>query len=59
MRLARQRGIDRLEAAGRAQQQPRRVAAAALVESDLSAQALQLGGLQCIQRASLDGDQQS
>ena len=58
MRLARQAGVERLEAPGRAQQQPGGVAAAALVIGDLSAQALQLGRLQRVKRPGLDRDQQ-
>ncbi len=58
MHRASQVGVDRLEAPGRTEQQPIRVAAAPLFKSDLPAQALHLGGLQRIQRAGLDRDQQ-
>ena len=58
MRRAGQVGVDRLEAPGRAEQQPIRVAAAPLFKGDLPAQALHLRGLQRIQRAGLDRDQQ-
>ena len=51
-------GVERLEAPGRAEQQPGRVAAAALVQGDLPAQVLHLRGLQLVQRAGLDRDQQ-
>ena len=58
MRRAGQPGVDRLEAPGRAEQQPGRVAAAALVKGDLPAQQLHLRGLQRVERIGLDGDQQ-
>jgi hypothetical protein len=45
VRLACSAGVQRLEVAGRAQQQPGRVAAAALVVGDLPAQVLRLCGL--------------
>ena len=46
VRLARQVGVERLEASGRAEQQPSGVAAALLLQRDLPAQVLHLGGLQ-------------
>ena len=50
VRLARQAGVERLEPAGCVEQQPRRVAAAALVEGDLPAQVLRLGNPQRLPR---------
>ena len=50
VRLAGQRGVERLEQQGRAEQEPGRVASATLVEGDLAAQALLLCGLQRVQR---------
>ena len=59
VRLARQSGVERLEVSGRAHEQPAGVAAAALLKSDLPAQALHLGGSQGVERAGLDRDQQA
>ena len=58
MRLAGQTHIDRLELPGCAEQQPGRVAAAVLVEGDLTAQAFHLRGLACVHRSGLGRDQQ-
>ena len=44
VRLAGQAGVERLEAPGRAEQQPSSVAAASLLQRDLPAQVLHLGG---------------
>jgi hypothetical protein len=51
-------GFQRLEVAGRAEQQPGRVAALALVIGDLPARVLRLRGSQRIRRAGFDGGQQ-
>ena len=51
--------FERLEASGRAEEQPSGVAAALLLQRDLSAQVLHLGSLQRVERASLDRDQQT
>ena len=58
MHRASQVSVDWLEAPGRAEQQPIRVAAAPLFQGDLPAQPLHLRGLQRIQRAGLDRDKQ-
>ena len=50
--------VERLKNPGRAQQQLGRVVAAVLVGGDLPAQALYLGGLQCVQRPGLGRHQQ-
>ena len=54
-----QRGVDGLEAPGRAEQHPRRARAAHLVESDLSAQVLHLRRRERVQRSGLGRDQQA
>jgi len=51
-------GVERLETAGRAEQQPGCVAAAPLVQRDLPAHVLYFRGLQLAQRAGLDRGQQ-
>ena len=51
-------GVERLEASGRAEEQPSGVAAALLLQRDLPAQVLHLGGPQGVERAGLDRDQQ-
>ena len=57
--LARQVGIERLEASGRVEEQRSGVADASLVKRDLSAQAIDLGGPQGVKRAGLDRDEQA
>lgn len=59
VRLARQLGVERLELSGRAHKQPTSVASAPLLQRDLPAQVLHLGGPQGVGRAGLDRDQQS
>ena len=59
MRGAGHSGVGRLQAPGRAEQQPPRVVAAALVKGDLPAQQLHLRGLLRVERVGLDGDQQA
>ena len=51
-------GVERVQAPGRADEQPRRLAGAALVERDLAPQLLDLRRLQRVDRAGLDRDQQ-
>ena len=58
VRLACQVGVKRLEAAGRVEEQPSRVAASLLLQRNLPAQVLHLGCPQSVKRASLDRDQQ-
>ena len=58
MCLARQARVERLEAAGRAEQQPGRDATVALVQGDLPAQVLYFGGPQPVRRAGLDCHQE-
>ena len=59
VRLTRVVGVERLQAPGCAEEQPRRVGDASLVKRDLSAQVLHLGGPQGVERAGLDRHQQS
>ena len=56
--LARQFGIERLEASGRVEEQPSGVAAF-VVKGDLSAQVLHSGDPQGVRRAGLDRDEQA
>ena len=56
--VARQPGVEGIEAPGRADEQPRGLADAALVERDLTPQLLDLRRLQRVDRAGLDGDEQ-
>ena len=58
VRHARQLGVERLEAPGRADEQPRGLADAALVEGDLPPQLLDLRGLQRVDRPGLDRGEQ-
>ena len=58
MRLAGHRGIERLEAPGRIEQQSRSVAAARALERDLRAQPLQPRALKLVERGKLGGRQQ-
>ena len=58
MRLARQLGVERLEASSRTEEQPSSVAGASLHQPKLSAQVLHLDGLQGVKWARLDRDQQ-
>ena len=57
--LAGQAGVEWLEAPGRAEKQPSRVAAALLLQRDLPAQLLHLRGAERVERAGLDRDQQA
>ena len=59
VRVAGQAGVERLQAPGRAEQQPSSVAGASLHQRDQSAQVLHLGSRQRVERPSLDRDQQS
>jgi hypothetical protein len=58
VRLTRGADIERLQAPGCAEHQPRSVADTSLVKGDLPAQVLHLGGPQRVRRPGLDRDQQ-
>jgi hypothetical protein len=58
VRLAREAGVERFQAAGRADQQPCRLVPAPLLQRDLTAQVLCLGGAQFVRRPGVDRGQQ-
>ena len=57
--LAGQAGVERLETSGRAHEQPAGVAAASLLQRDLSAQEVDAGSLELVERSSLNCHQQA